>query len=55
MKREIIIMKDCSSPYIVKYLGSYIKNNNLWLIMEYVHVGAVTDIMKICEISLSEL
>ncbi len=46
IKREINIMKECKSEYIVRYYGSYLKNNNLWLIMEYCAVGSVIDLIK---------
>jgi hypothetical protein len=29
--KEISIMKQCDSPYIVKYFGSYFKDADLWV------------------------
>lgn len=29
--KEISIMQQCNSPYVVKYYGSYFKNTNLWV------------------------
>jgi len=29
--KEISIMQQCDSPYIVKYYGSYFKNTDLWV------------------------
>jgi serine/threonine protein kinase len=29
--REIEFMKGCRSPYIVRYFGSYFKDNELWV------------------------
>lgn len=29
--KEITIMQQCDSPYIVKYFGSYFKNSDLWV------------------------
>ena len=56
LKREIMIMKECDSPYIVRYYGSYIKNsnNNLWLIMEYCSAGSVLDLIKSSKTILNE-
>lgn len=56
IKREIMIMKECDSPYIVRYYGSYIKNsnNNLWLIMEYCSAGSVLDLIKSSKTILNE-
>lgn len=31
--KEISIMQQCDSPYVVKYYGSYFKNTNLWVII----------------------
>jgi serine/threonine protein kinase len=51
---EIKIMKQCSSPYIIKYYGSYYKESELWIIMEYCGGGSVSDIMKITGKTLNE-
>lgn len=29
--KEISIMQQCDSPFIVKYYGSYFKNTDLWV------------------------
>jgi len=29
--KEISIMQQCDSPYVVKYYGSYFKNTDLWV------------------------
>ena len=29
--KEISIMQQCDSPYVVKYFGSYFKNTDLWV------------------------
>ncbi len=47
-------MKECESEYIVKYFGSYLKNNHLWLIMEYCSAGSVIDIIKMTKNPLGE-
>ena len=44
---EISIMEQCDSPYVVKYYGSYFKNTEIWIVMEYCGVGSVLDIMKL--------
>ena len=43
---EINFMKSCISPYIVRYYGSYVKDNELWIVMEYCRVGSVADLMN---------
>ncbi|XP_071744996.1 serine/threonine-protein kinase 4 isoform X2 [Lepeophtheirus salmonis] len=45
--KEISIMQQCDSPYVVKYYGSYFKNTDLWIVMEYCGTGSVLDIMKL--------
>ena len=32
--KEISIMQQCDSPYVVKYYGSYFKNTDLWVNLE---------------------
>ena len=54
LKKEIQILKRCKSPYIVQYYGSYMKDNDLWLILEYCNPGSVADIIKITKKTLSE-
>ncbi|KAF6019476.1 hypothetical protein EB796_022218 [Bugula neritina] len=44
--KEISIMQQCDSPYIVKYYGSYFKEKDLWIVMEYCGAGSVSDIMR---------
>jgi len=51
---EIKIMKSCRSPYIISYFGSYIKENVLWIVMEYCGAGSVSDLMKITSRNLKE-
>ena len=52
--KEISIMQQCDSLYVVKYFGSYFKNTDLWIVMEYCGAGSVSDIMRIIERPLKE-
>jgi len=52
--KEIRILKNCNSEYIVKFKGSYLKENHLWLVMEYCGLGSVCDIMSICHKKFTE-
>ena len=36
--KEISIMQQCDSPYVVKYFGSYFKNTDLWVSNEPIKV-----------------
>ncbi|XP_063217948.1 serine/threonine-protein kinase 3-like [Bacillus rossius redtenbacheri] len=52
--KEISIMQQCHSPWIVKYYGSYFHNTDLWIVMEYCGAGSVSDIMRLCQKTLTE-
>jgi serine/threonine-protein kinase CLA4 len=44
---EILVMKESQHPNIVNFLDSYlIKNADLWVVMEYMEGGALTDIIE---------
>ncbi|ODM96219.1 Serine/threonine-protein kinase 3 [Orchesella cincta] len=52
--KEISIMQQCDSPYVVKYYGSYFKNTDLWIVMEFCGAGSVSDIMRLRKKTLTE-
>ncbi|XP_022919598.1 serine/threonine-protein kinase 4-like [Onthophagus taurus] len=52
--KEISIMQQCHSPYIVKYYGSFFKDTTLWIVMEYCSLGSVSDIIKLRKKTLTE-
>lgn len=68
VRREIRILSECNHPNIVKYYGSYFKDQNLWvrlcifppmpifaqIAMEYCAGGSVCDIMAILDAPLRE-
>uniref|UniRef100_A0A8C5E0X2 non-specific serine/threonine protein kinase n=1 Tax=Gouania willdenowi TaxID=441366 RepID=A0A8C5E0X2_GOUWI len=45
--KEISIMQQCNSPHVVRYYGSYFKNSDLWIVMEFCGAGSVSDIIRI--------
>ena len=45
LMKEISILKSCRSDYIVRYYGSYYKDNDLWIVMEYCGGGSLSDLM----------
>mmetsp|Transcript_3879 Transcript_3879/g.5196 ORF Transcript_3879/g.5196 Transcript_3879/m.5196 type:complete len:498 (+) Transcript_3879:73-1566(+) len=54
LQKEINILKECKSKYIVAYHGSYEKDGRIWIAMEYCGAGAICDLMAICERTLDE-
>ncbi|XP_017287005.1 serine/threonine-protein kinase 4-like [Kryptolebias marmoratus] len=52
--KEISIMQQCHSPHVVRYYGSYFKNSDLWIVMEYCGGGSVSDIIRIRNKTLTE-
>lgn len=46
INREIQIISECRIPQITKYLGCFVKNYKLWVIMEFVDGGSLYDILK---------
>ena len=54
LMKEIQILEDCDSPYVVGYLGSYMKDGDLWIVMEYCAAGSLTDLMTIANVTLGE-
>jgi len=52
--KEIKILKDCQSPYVVSYKGTWEKDGQCWIAMEYCGGGSLSDLMSICERTLTE-
>eukprot|EP01114_Cavostelium_apophysatum_P000892 TRINITY_DN10780_c0_g1_i1.p1 TRINITY_DN10780_c0_g1~~TRINITY_DN10780_c0_g1_i1.p1 ORF type:complete len:350 (+),score=49.07 TRINITY_DN10780_c0_g1_i1:203-1252(+) len=51
---EIEILRQCKSPYIVNYFGSFLKHKELLIIMEYCPFGSVNDLMQVLHRELRE-
>lgn len=47
LEREVAILKQCKSPYIVNFHGSFEKEGNIWLAMEYCGAGSIQDLIKV--------
>jgi serine/threonine-protein kinase CLA4 len=43
---EILVMKESQHPNIVNFLDSYLVKQDLWVVMEYMEGGALTDIIE---------
>uniref|UniRef100_A0A8C7V0Q4 non-specific serine/threonine protein kinase n=1 Tax=Oncorhynchus mykiss TaxID=8022 RepID=A0A8C7V0Q4_ONCMY len=44
IQQEITMIKECTHKNIVAYFGSYLRNNKLWICMEYCGGGSLQDI-----------
>ena len=53
-KKEINVLKQCNSKYIVHYYNSYIKNYQIWIILEYCDGGSLLELIKILQKPLNE-
>jgi serine/threonine protein kinase len=42
---EILVMRDNKNKNIVNYLDSYLVNDELWVVMEYLAGGSLTDVV----------
>jgi len=51
---EIEILKLCRHENITNFLGAYLKNDDLWIAMEYCAGGSLCDMMKTTSKGLSE-
>jgi len=54
LQKEIEILKNCDSPFVVDYRGTFRTSTEIWITMEYCHAGSVADIMAIVKRSLVE-
>ncbi|KAI8803192.1 putative serine/threonine-protein kinase [Cladochytrium replicatum] len=52
--KEISMMTGFNSDYIVNFYGSYVWDDYLWIVMEYCAAGAVSDVMHLCNTTMSE-
>ncbi|XP_055351310.1 serine/threonine-protein kinase 4-like [Paramacrobiotus metropolitanus] len=52
--QEISIMQQCDSPHVVKYYGSYFRDSELLIVMEFCDGGSVSDIMRLRKKTLAE-
>lgn len=47
--RELRIMHECRSPYIIEFYGAFLrKNNSIVLCMEYCNCGSLDKILQLC-------
>ncbi|KAK5773549.1 hypothetical protein RI543_005178 [Arxiozyma heterogenica] len=52
---EILTMKEYRHKNIVNFVDTYIVDKNLWIIMEYMEGGSLTDIIQYCILSEGQM
>jgi len=54
LRKEIHILKECQSPFIVGYKGAFQRGSNVWIVMEHCAAGSLQDVMQACGHTFSE-
>ena len=54
LKAEIDILKEGQCQHLVGFKGSYLYDNELWLVMEFCSGGSVIDLIQVTENTLTE-
>ncbi|KAL7721804.1 non-specific serine/threonine protein kinase [Entamoeba marina] len=54
VEKEILLMKQCDTDYIVRFFGHFFVEKELWIVMEICGAGSVSDIMHILNATLDE-
>ncbi|EXJ95491.1 STE/STE20/PAKA protein kinase [Capronia coronata CBS 617.96] len=52
---EILVMKDSKHKNIVNFIDSYLHNGDLWVVMEYMQGGSLTDVVTFNVMSESQI
>lgn len=52
---DCFVFAFCPSPHVVRYYGSYFKNSDLWIVMEYCGAGSVSDIIRLRNKTVSKM
>lgn len=47
IKQEVFFLSQLNCPNIIKYYGSFLKEQKLWIVMGYLGGGAVSDLLKL--------
>lgn len=52
---EVVIMRDYQHPNIVQMFDSYLVGDELWVVMEFLEGGALTDIVTRCKMNETQI
>lgn len=54
LDKEMRMLSECNSEFITRYYGSYVWEDELWIVMENCACGSVADIINILDSTLNE-
>ena len=54
MRREISLLQECVHPNVVRYFGSFMGDDYLWIVMEHCGGGSVRDVLDATKSPLTE-
>jgi len=46
MKNEIAVLAKCKHPNIVKFHEGFVYKEKMWIFMEYLNLGCLTDLLE---------
>ena len=52
--KEILMLKTINSPNIIQCKESYLRDDNLWIIMDFCNIGSILDVMRVTQNTLKE-
>ncbi|KAL0479427.1 serine/threonine kinase 4 [Acrasis kona] len=55
IENEISVMYSCNHDNIVKYIGSFSRGQDLWIVMEYLKGGKLTDLLLTTQLTEREI
>lgn len=51
IRNEILMQKTSRHPNIVEFKACFLKNTELWVVMEYMNGGSLADMILICKMT----
>ncbi|NWW71353.1 PAK1 kinase, partial [Climacteris rufus] len=53
--KEILVVRDKKNPNIVTYLDSYLVNEDLWLLLEYMDGGSLAQVVRKIRMTVGQI
>eukprot|EP01088_Endostelium_zonatum_P001693 TRINITY_DN1204_c0_g1_i1.p1 TRINITY_DN1204_c0_g1~~TRINITY_DN1204_c0_g1_i1.p1 ORF type:complete len:532 (-),score=107.32 TRINITY_DN1204_c0_g1_i1:102-1697(-) len=51
LENEISMMATSKHPNVVEFIGGYLTDEHLWVVMEYMDGGSLTDVISVCRMT----